>query len=165
MKKILLMAAILCGASVFADDTIQYQMLYWQIGNGYAADQATSSRMYAVVDGGRINLGGSKTSSIGVINVSNFTSLGFDKTLAGYYFELLDGSGTILSTSQEFNYNDLWLAGAFDVTYGSLGGGATMTAPITHSAPFTAYTMIPEPTSGLLMLLGFAGIALKRKRA
>ena len=27
------------------------------------------------------------------------------------------------------------------------------------------YTAVPEPTSGLLMLLGMAGLALKRKRA
>lgn len=29
----------------------------------------------------------------------------------------------------------------------------------------TAWTAVPEPTSGLLMLLGMAGLALKRKRA
>ena len=28
-----------------------------------------------------------------------------------------------------------------------------------------AYTAVPEPTSGLLLLLGVAGLALKRKRA
>ena len=28
----------------------------------------------------------------------------------------------------------------------------------------TAWTPVPEPTSGLLMLLGMAGLALKRKR-
>jgi hypothetical protein len=28
-----------------------------------------------------------------------------------------------------------------------------------------AWTAVPEPTSGLLMLLGVAGLALKRKRA
>lgn len=33
------------------------------------------------------------------------------------------------------------------------------------SSAFTTYTAVPEPTSGLLMLLGMAGLALKRKRA
>ena len=31
--------------------------------------------------------------------------------------------------------------------------------------PYTAPTPVPEPTSGLLLLLGVAGLALKRKRA
>ena len=30
---------------------------------------------------------------------------------------------------------------------------------------FTSYTAVPEPTSALLLMLGVAGIALKRKRA
>ena len=33
------------------------------------------------------------------------------------------------------------------------------------SAAATAWTAVPEPTSGLLLLLGMAGLALKRKRA
>ena len=40
---------------------------------------------------------------------------------------------------------------------GSTGGGSTATAWSTAA--------VPEPTSGLLLLLGMAGLALKRKRA
>ena len=38
-----------------------------------------------------------------------------------------------------------------------IGGGSSGTA--------TAWAAVPEPTSGLLLLLGVAGLALKRKRA
>ena len=38
-----------------------------------------------------------------------------------------------------------------------IGGGTSGTA--------TAWAAVPEPTSGLLLLLGMAGLALKRKRA
>jgi hypothetical protein len=38
-----------------------------------------------------------------------------------------------------------------------VGGGSSTTA--------TAWTAVPEPTSGLLMLLGMAGLALRRRRA
>ena len=33
------------------------------------------------------------------------------------------------------------------------------------ATPFMLTSVVPEPTSGLLMLLGVAGLALKRKRA
>lgn len=166
MKKMLLLAAILCGASVLADsDPIEYQMLYWQVGNGYRADDAVGARMYATLSEGgtHINIGGSKPGrgqATGFINKSDFSSLTFDKNQAIYFFELFAADGLILSTSQGFSYTDLLAANAFDITYAGM-----MDAPIVHSQPFTAYAMIPEPTSGLLMLLGLAGLALRRKRA
>lgn len=42
-----------------------------------------------------------------------------------------------------------------------LDGGLDLTA----SAASQGFTAVPEPTSGLLILLGMAGLALKRKRA
>jgi hypothetical protein len=53
----------------------------------------------------------------------------------------------------------------------NVGAQATSTAAITfgnmQSATQNAsnWAAVPEPTSGLLMLLGVAGLALKRKRA
>ena len=44
----------------------------------------------------------------------------------------------------------------------SLGSHISMTASAASSATWTA---VPEPTSGLLMLLGVAGLALRRRRA
>ena len=35
----------------------------------------------------------------------------------------------------------------------------------TGGTALTGWTAVPEPTSGLLLLLGMAGLALKRKRA
>ena len=44
--------------------------------------------------------------------------------------------------------------------------GANLTMLATNQANWTAVgASVPEPTSGLLMLLGMAGLALKRKRA
>lgn len=63
------------------------------------------------------------------------------------------------------NYATYTFDSSMDVTIGNLavtiggdiGGGATATAWSTAA--------VPEPTSGLLLLLGMAGLALKRKRA
>ncbi len=54
-----------------------------------------------------------------------------------------------------------------DATFTSATGAKTLLwgsqASITQAAG--AWTAVPEPTSGLLMLLGMAGLALRRKRA
>lgn len=49
---------------------------------------------------------------------------------------------------------------AINITTSTLGVTAGWTATQTAS-----YAAVPEPTSGLLLLLGMAGLALKRKRA
>ena len=54
------------------------------------------------------------------------------------------------------------LTGRADTGEAKLGSNISMTAAAASSATWTA---VPEPTSGLLMLLGMAGLALRRKRA
>ena len=54
------------------------------------------------------------------------------------------------------------LTGRADTGEAILGSNISMTAAAASSATWTA---VPEPTSGLLMLLGMAGLALRRKRA
>lgn len=41
----------------------------------------------------------------------------------------------------------------------------TAAAASWNSSQFATYTAVPEPTSGLLMLVGLAGLALRRRRA
>ena len=47
----------------------------------------------------------------------------------------------------------------------SMGTGTGNTNLKWTPAQFTTYTAVPEPTSGLLMLVGLAGLALRRRRA
>ena len=49
------------------------------------------------------------------------------------------------------------------VAFGNMGGTATSNKFLGQS--WTPAEAVPEPTSGLLMLMGLAGLALKRKRA
>ena len=64
------------------------------------------------------------------------------------------------------DYYTTGLVGSSDYTYTPPEQAAATLELGTSAAVFTTTgTIAPEPTSGLLMLLGMAGLALKRKRA
>ena len=50
-------------------------------------------------------------------------------------------------------------------TYDPTGSDPATTAVFTSTQMTGTWTAVPEPTSGLMLLLGMAGLALKRKRA
>ena len=107
---------------------------------------------------GSVNMGTSATTATAV--GSELTTTGGTSVYGAVLFVLSDSDG-----------KDLWYmenagsvaakAGATKTSLANLGlkvgGGSSTTA--------TTGTAVPEPTSGLLLLLGMAGLALKRKRA
>ena len=120
--------------------------------------------------------------------VAAANSLAFDQTVKKIYSGAAEGLGGTGSTAKSHDtygtgayyymvlYNSKGDASetAFDYYYVSqaLVGDPNAVAPNTplplkwQSNTSTTYTAaVPEPTSGLLLLLGVAGIALKRKRA
>lgn len=85
-------------------------------------------------------------------------SLNEGSTLGVYY--------VILNTAADPNTyliaNSDTLTGRSDTGEAILGTHTSMTASAASSGTWTA---VPEPTSGLLMLLGVAGLALRRRHA
>ena len=80
-----------------------------------------------------------------------------------YYAQLVvtdDKGNTITSEKAQFTTDSSATYGDINFTTGAKF--ATATAKIDYASGWTA---APEPTSGLLLLLGMAGLALKRKRA
>ena len=83
---------------------------------------------------------------------------------ASVYFVVFNGDKMFISDATDAIYDS--------VTQESSAAFASLTNPSKVSLDATAgystagwYGAVPEPTSGLLMLLGMAGLALKRKRA
>ena len=65
-----------------------------------------------------------------------------------------------------FNSDDISTATAYMVTtVSNIKFSTTAATTQTASVGAGTWTAVPEPTSGLLLLLGMAGLALKRKRA
>ena len=93
----------------------------------------------------------------------------FDGTVDGtatgtsYFAQLVitdDKGNTITSEKAAFTTDSAAEFGPLNFPTG--GNFATESAKINYASGWTA---APEPTSGLLLLLGVAGLALKRKRA
>ena len=168
MKKLIFSIVAAAAFAAFADD--DYQTLYWQITadslGGYS--DAAYANLYATLDGSRVSvdesisgasgfsmLSENKNKSIG-INLDGWNGGVLDGAM--FYVELLNESGNFMAQSAGISYANL--QSFIDRNYSGSGIPQVATGP----AVFTSYA-VPEPTSGLLMLLGFAGLLLRRKRA
>ena len=107
---------------------------------------------------GNVNMSASATTA--TANGAQLTTEGGTTVYGAVLFVLTDGDGKD-QWYMENSGSVAAKAGATKASYGNLalkvGGGTSTTA--------TSWTAVPEPTSGLLMLLGVAGLALKRRRA
>ena len=171
MKKLILSMAMVAAFAAFADDTTTYQALYWQVNaeDTTSFGDASYAVLYASLDGGNVKIAGDgqlvNAGAVGQTQTvlqgagSTFSWGAYDFTTANFFVELLNEGGAFLAQSESVGYSTL-LNGGYIATQ-----GAGMPSPTTATPyAFGAYA-VPEPTSGLLMLLGIAGLALRRKRA
>lgn len=133
-------------ADTFADNTIVYGQTTFAAGTGKSA----TSKAYATKDNN-----GSKGTYASALSD---TIVGTGDTLDVYY--------VILDTSKD---PSVYYASEKATLTGRLATGTEIQTGFgsvaNSSVSWTATGAVPEPTSGLLMLLGLAGLALKRKRA
>ena len=160
MKKLLILAAaIVAGAAANAAS------FKWSAGNLYASngtDKFTGDvTLYAVISGTDTAVSTVTASSAGAISTTTFSN---DALEAGTYYDFFlsytDGGKTFVSDTKNIlaqanstpsiSFGNMQSATQNASNWASSGGGGEP---------------VPEPTSGLLMLLGAAGLALKRKRA
>lgn len=127
-----------------------------------AANYKSAATLTAMGESGALATG---TGTIG----SNARITGASSTYAttadaSVYFVVFNGDKMFISDATDAIYDS--------VTSESSASFASLTNPSKVSLDATAgystagwYGAVPEPTSGLLMLLGMAGLALRRKRA
>ena len=179
MKKLILAAALVCAAAVSQAASVGWSLagLNNYAGDAYSffvigqksvtsvaqitalLDAGKSVSDYALYEGSVAANGGAivnyASSGVSVPNSADYTSFfvvfdNADISKAGNYLTVTTDQSSTLAKSVN--------ATAASVTF----VGGNQSAYANNPANWSA---VPEPTSGLLMLLGMAGLALRRRRA
>ena len=174
-----LAAAGLLGFTASAD------ILYWQVGDSaptydtaYLSAQDSGGNMYyasvnqfsnggtgeAAVPDNFAN-GGYAGATITAANILSWndgeTPFSGDVSTLSFFIELFDASGNWLAQTTPMTVSQLQQAGQY-VNSASFNSNFTG-ANGTYGSGTTSYG-VPEPTSGLLMLVGFGALALRRRK-
>ena len=186
MKK-LIIAAVAVAMSVVANAASVKWMTSYEIANG-TAEGLTSAPMAYLIDSAVLSqtaiyeavMGGatldeavssvavkSATLSDGAIATTSFSAFDVGET-KNLYMVCFDSDMNALYFSEEISKK---MPGTGSATYAYSNDSsieaamADMSTFDTSVGGWVSTAAVPEPTSGLLMLLGMAGLALRRRRA
>ena len=192
MKKLMIMACAVAMAAVAQAATISWQSgaLYTAAGkdggwsstlvnaagvevtmNVFLVDAATYATVSAMSQADMFAWTKGKTADYTGKNLNGTTVIGAvvvkDTDVAGS----TDFYSILTATYTDANYGDMYMAAAVQATTPASGGknvtnifGGAATLANGGVRDWQA-AAVPEPTSGLLVLLGMAGLALRRRRA
>lgn len=166
MKKLIIAAfAVVVALARFAAQA-EDAILYWQVptDGGAVAAGYNYAYLYAQVDGkGNVMLpqGGwaydQTMASGGEMAAAHLA--GIDGTISSFFVEYYNDNKQLIGKSIPQTLMELGMLGCIE--------GFQSNPPVTQTGTWApGYTaVVPEPTSGLLMLMGLVGLALRRKRA
>ena len=172
MKKLMIAAAIVCAAAFANAANMDWKVITGTAGlDVYICSSITEFENAAQIEsylyGTSGNTGTSVSQARGAWFGSTATADGIDDSLVGtgkpFYAVVVDASGkgyyTMAGTAEIYDTNPTPVKGEVNMATLIASGNYTAWAGGPGPEP------VPEPTSGLLLLLGVAGLALKRKRA
>ena len=187
MKKIMMAVAIVCAAVGTQAATANWKVSAANIfdgtggstkyaGNAYFfnADAIDQAALFALFTSdptfdltAQTGYLASGTVANGIINANTVANQfsAFDQASGdhSFFFVLVDGDKMFLSSTKTA------AAGSTDSTvmlsFGTQAAGSKLMSEGFSAPGQWATAAVPEPTSGLLLLLGVAGLALRRKRA
>ena len=163
MKKLFAVLAVLALAG-----SVQASELWWTV-SGAPAEGWTEAKLFANTTG--YNYDGELVGSVTKADLDNFgdafTQLGnYDSSAYSFYVELFNGNDSIGQKSY-VTTSPAQGAVAHDKLAESIAKDTMDWAGksvYTGFSQFTDSNVIPEPTSGLLVMLGMMMLGLKRKR-
>ena len=171
MKKLLICFALM-GATVFA---AKADYLYWQVTDsmysqaGLADDSSRYSALYAKYNDQYYMLGSVADTALGTFDTSESRGKSlspnpipdWDASGVSYYVELASYDSSTGAWTGKGNYGELSYSQIANVSATALKQvQATWSGMTTYAAG-----AVPEPTSGLMLLVGMAMLGLKRRRA
>ena len=170
MKKLILAAAIVCAAAVTQASSVNWGLS----GNVDATTYASATAYLVCVDNlAKPSLTAETAGDWYKSNGSSLASKAFRSAAvansAVYETETINEAigrknyWLVIVADDEKNFAVSTTTKALNITTSALSVSANWLAD-TQMTSFAA-SSVPEPTSGLLLLLGVAGLALKRKRA
>ena len=194
MKKLMIAAAIVCAAVVSQGATAYWNFLNAAVDgviydSSYASAYTGTGYIY-MLDAGitqddvltAFRAGNAPSGAFATVDIVNgvFNKAGVTSEATGedheFFLALVDKQNILLSDSYEFSENTMevgrdvdfalqWISEydepimASDVTF------ADKMADSDYGEGWYASSSVPEPTSGLLLLLGVGALALRRRRA